>query len=155
MLGNTFFVNWKSNTQVDTKCTVWTVIDLQDIYLTQNVIERSTLYDLSTFLLFPAQVKANNSPRKQILFIGWRLWSSRTLFIVIKTNSNYKRPKASWNVKKFMFRLLEHLIDFNHLTNFKRHPKLTEHMHIHWMIQQIFAYGYALLFRLMTSSTTL
>ena len=45
-----------------------------------------------------------------------------------------------------MFRL-EHLIDFNHLTNFKRHPKLKEHMHIHWMIQQIFAYGYALLFR--------
>ena len=33
-----------------------------------------------------------------------------------------------------MFRL-EHLIDFNHLIN------------IHWMIQQIFAYGYALLFR--------
>ena len=48
-------------------------------------------------------------------------------------------------LKKIMFRLLEHLIDFNHLTNFKRHPKLTEHMHIHWMIQQIFAYGYALI----------
>ena len=33
------FVNWNSNTQVDTKCTVWTVIDLQDIYLSKNIID--------------------------------------------------------------------------------------------------------------------